>query len=91
MDDTELEHGSAQLQQYLVAPGDNGEETLFFYGAGEEWSLPIEARPFIVALSEHPRFRLGDSYGWDPLLQAEDVRAIVTQLLEVDLLRRCAG
>jgi ribosomal protein L16 Arg81 hydroxylase len=83
-----LEHASAQLQRYLVAPAPGGAEEIFFYAGGAEWSLPIEALTFVETLAGAQRFRVDEARAWDEKLSWDDVKEILGQLLAADLLRR---
>jgi len=83
-----LLHAGEEVQRYLVAPTLAGADEIFFYAGGAEWSLPIEALKFVKALAATERFSVDDARGWDASLSADDINAILGQLLEAGLLRR---
>ena len=62
-------------------------EIVCFYAAGEELTFPAEALPFVAGLARHRVFRAGDVLSWDPKLDWESAKSVLTQLLDASVLR----
>ncbi len=86
-DDT-IERAGHRPLRWLVAPDEDGDDALFFYGAGQEWSLPLEARPLVEAIAATPRFTLRDARTFAPGLEPEDIDAVLGELITAGVLLR---
>ncbi|MEM6959758.1 MAG: hypothetical protein AAF645_29010, partial [Myxococcota bacterium] len=60
---------------------------LVFYGGGQEWSLPLEARPFLEGLARSRAFRSEDALLWDDALRWPAAKELLEALLRGGLLR----
>lgn len=84
-----LERSGERPLRWVVAPGDEGSgEVVFFYGGGQEWSLPLVARPLVEGLASVPRFRVEQALAWAPELEQAEVVDVLTELLRAGMLRR---
>lgn len=64
---------------------------LVFYGAGQEWSLPLAARPFVETLAATPRFVAEDVLLWDENLRWPEALAILQELVDAGVLVHASG
>ncbi|MCA9708197.1 MAG: cupin-like domain-containing protein, partial [Myxococcales bacterium] len=86
-----LERTDDRPLRWLVAPGDDGPEpVVFFYGGGQEWSLPRAAQPLLVGLARAAAFDVAQALAWAPALDPADVRGVLAGLLRAGVLRRAA-
>lgn len=63
-------------------------EAFVFFAGGQEWSLPLEARPFLEGLRSTPQFIAEDVLLWDENLRWPAANGILDELVRAGVLTR---
>lgn len=72
----------------LVREDGQPHERLVFFGGGQRWALPLEARPFLEGLRAADTFEAREAARWDPKLTWPEARALLEDLLRGGVLAR---
>lgn len=86
--DDALELADPRGLVWLRTVGPNGEPMVLLYSGGESFTFPGEATPFVKSLAEHRRFVAEQAAEWDPSLDWDGAREVLTQLLAAGVIRR---
>ena len=65
----------------LVRTDAEAPERLVFFGGGQRWALPAEARPFLDELRRAGSFFAREAARWDPKLTWPEARALLEELV----------
>nr|MCH9685205.1 cupin domain-containing protein [Deltaproteobacteria bacterium] len=77
----------ARPLRWLVADADDGTgDAVYFYGGGQEWSLPIAGLAWIQRLAIRSRFTVREAMAWAPTLGGQDALAVLTELVSAGVL-----
>ena len=81
-----LEQSTWLVREEAIPWIEVGDE-LVFVAAGQEWRLPVAARPFLMRLVGCDRFRADAVLGWDPALAWADAAALLEGLRAAGVLQ----